>query len=124
VPTGASQTAPDDPASRRLAVSGFAVCNEVPQDDALVSTCAPATLAERGEIVAVPVAAQPTANIALAIPTGTPIRIALDQRTPVDHPGELVHGRLSKRCMPSINRSFLREALRPVALSRLLELPP
>jgi hypothetical protein len=94
VPTGASQTAPDDPASRRLAVSGFAVCNEVPQDDALVSTCAPATLAERGEIVAVPVAAQPTANIALAIPTGTPIRIALDQRTPVDHPGELVHGKV------------------------------
>jgi hypothetical protein len=94
VPTGVAQAAPDGPAQRRLAGSGFTVCNEVPQDDALVSTCAPATLAEREEIVAVPVAAQPTANIGLAIPTGTPIRIALDQRTRVDHPGELVHGKV------------------------------
>jgi hypothetical protein len=45
-------------------------------------------------IATVPLAAQPTANIALALPAGTPIRIALDQRTRIDHAGELVHGKV------------------------------
>ena len=64
-------------------------CDQAPEEDALVSLCAPASVAEREQV---PVVAQPTANIALAIPVGTPIRIALDQRTRVDHSGELVHG--------------------------------
>jgi hypothetical protein len=34
------------------------------------------------------------AKISLHIPNGTPLRIALDQRTRIDHPGEIVHGRV------------------------------
>jgi hypothetical protein len=34
------------------------------------------------------------AKISLHLPNGTPLRIALDQRTRVDHPGEIVHGRV------------------------------
>jgi hypothetical protein len=90
-PIEPAQTAPGSTAESRPAGSISTGCDEAPQEDALVSTCAPATLAARDEI---PVLAQPTANIALAIPTGTPIRISLDQRTRVDHPGELVHGKV------------------------------
>src|SRR5580704_9235156 len=81
----------------RPAVAKAGGCDEAPQEDALVSTCAPATVAERDDtpmIATVPLAAQPTANIALALPAGTPIRIALDQRTRIDHAGELVHGKV------------------------------
>ena len=94
VPIGPAQTAPESTAQPRVPVTGSPSCDEVPQDDALVSTCAPATPAERDEIPMIPLVAQPTANIALAIPIGTPIRIALDQRTRVDHAGEPVHGKV------------------------------
>ncbi len=94
VPIAPAQAAPESATQQRAPVSSFAGCDEAPQDDALVSTCAPATLAEQAELPAIPLAAQPTTNIVLAIPTGTPIRIALDQRTRVDHPGEDVHGKV------------------------------
>jgi hypothetical protein len=93
-PIEQAQTAPESTVEPRPEVSNSAGCEEAPQEDALVSTCAPATQAEREDIPVVPLVAQPTANIALAIPTGTPIRIALDQRTRVDHAGELVHGKV------------------------------
>ena len=93
-PVGAAQMQSGGTTQPRAAVSGSASCDEIPQDDALVSMCVPATLAERNEIPMVPLVAQPTASIALTIPIGTPIRIALDQRTRVDHPGELVHGKV------------------------------
>src|SRR3984893_3114857 len=93
-PIEQAQTAPESTVEPRPEVSNSAGCEEAPQEDALVSTCAPATQAEHEDIPVVPLVAQPTANIALAIPTGTPIRIALDQRTRVDHAGELVHGKV------------------------------
>ena len=34
------------------------------------------------------------ARIALTIPAGTPLRIAVDQRVRIDHPGQVVHGKL------------------------------
>jgi hypothetical protein len=34
------------------------------------------------------------AKISLHLPSGTALRIALDQRTRVDHPGEIVHGKI------------------------------
>jgi hypothetical protein len=34
------------------------------------------------------------AKISLHLPDGTPLRIALDQRARIDHPGEIVHGRV------------------------------
>jgi hypothetical protein len=94
VPITPAQARPESATQRRAPVSSFTGCDEAPQDDALVSTCAPATLAEQAELPAIPLVAQPTANIVLAIPTGTPIRIELDQRTRVDHPGEDVHGKV------------------------------
>ncbi len=90
-PIESAQTAPGSTSESRPARSISTGCDEAPQEDALVFTCAPATLAAGHEI---PVLTQPTASIVLAIPTGTPIRIALDQRTRVDHPGELVHGKV------------------------------
>ena len=92
-PMAPAQTSVESAAQPRAAAFSTG-CEEAPQEDALVATCAPATLAERDEIPVVPLVAQPTANIALAIPIGTPIRIALDQRTRVDHAGELVHGKV------------------------------
>src|ERR1700738_4318421 len=96
-PIEQAQTAPESTVEPRPEVSNSAGCDEAPQEDALVSTCAPATVAERDDtpmIATVPLAAQPTASIALALPAGTPIRIALDQRTRIDHAGELVHGKV------------------------------
>jgi hypothetical protein len=92
-PMTPAQTPAESTAQPRAAVFSTG-CDEAPQEDSLVATCAPATLAERDEIPVVPLVEQPTANIALAIPIGTPIRIALDQRTRVDHAGELVHGKV------------------------------
>src|SRR5580704_9028697 len=93
-PIEQAQTAPRSTVEPRPAVSNSAACDQAPQEDALVSTCAPATQAEPEDIPVVPLPAQPTANIALAIPVGTPIRIALDQRTRVDHAGQFVHGKV------------------------------
>jgi hypothetical protein len=93
VPTGPAQTEPESTAAPRLPGSDSPACDEVSQDDPMAFTC-PATVAERDEIPMIPVVAQPTANIALAIPIGTPIRIALDQRTRVNHSGEPVHGKV------------------------------
>lgn len=72
-------------------VSSSPGCGEAPDEDALVFTCAPASLVAQQEI---PVAAPPPARIALSLPTGTPLRIALDQRARVSHPGEMVHGKV------------------------------
>jgi hypothetical protein len=94
VPMDRAQTASESTAQPRVPVSSSTGCEEAPQEDALASTCAPATLTEGDEIPVIPVVVPPSANIALAIPTGTPIRIALDQRTRVEHAGELVHGKV------------------------------
>jgi hypothetical protein len=88
-PMALAQTPTESTAEPSSVVFASTGCDQAPEEDALVSLCAPASVAEREQVPAV---AQPTANIALAIPVGTPIRIALDQRTRVDHSGELVHG--------------------------------
>jgi hypothetical protein len=77
-----------------LAQSGWSStgCGEAPDEDALVSTCAPASFVEEKEEVAV--VAPPPARIALSIPSGTPLRIALDERARISHTGELVHGKV------------------------------
>jgi hypothetical protein len=71
--------------------SSSAACGEAPDEDALVFTCAPASFVEEEEV---PVVTAPPARIALSIPSGTPLRIALDQRARISHPGEVVHGKV------------------------------
>jgi hypothetical protein len=94
VPMDRAQTPPVGTGQPHVSIYGSAGCDEAPQEDALVSTCAPATFTERDEFPVIRDVAPPLANIALAIPIGTPLRIALDQRTRIDHAGELVHGKV------------------------------
>jgi hypothetical protein len=66
-------------------------CAEAPRADALVSVCAPPS----GEQDAPAIATVPApATITLALSSGTPLRIAVDKKVRVDHPGEMVHGRV------------------------------
>src|SRR5258707_1568589 len=88
------QAAPDaphgDPAPALAEnVSG---CGEAPREDALVSLCAPPSSTEEQPAAAVERAAP--ATIAVTIPTGTQLSIAVDQRVRINHPDEVVHGRV------------------------------
>src|SRR5260221_516860 len=87
------QSAPDaphgDPAPALAEnVSG---CGEAPREDALVALCAPPSSAEEQPVAAVERTAP--ATIALTIPTGTPLRIAVDQRGRINHPHRMGHGK-------------------------------
>ena len=62
-------------------------CPEVPREDALPFLCAPPT-SEIEVSGATPV------QIRLTVPEGTPLRIALDQRTRIARIGQPVHGRV------------------------------
>jgi hypothetical protein len=62
-------------------------CPEVPREDALPFLCVPPT----SEVEAI---SGPPVQVDLTIPEGTPLRIALDQRTRVAHVGEPVHGKV------------------------------
>ena len=75
------------PALRRASLPA---CGEVPREDADPRLCVPASDAEQDPELssALPV------RIGLQISGDTPLRIALDQRTRVRHPGEVVHGRV------------------------------
>jgi hypothetical protein len=68
-------------------------CDEAPGEDALVSLCVPSSSSEKDT-------ASPAGNflakISLSLPKDTSLRIALDQRARVDHPGEAVHGRVEE----------------------------
>jgi hypothetical protein len=68
-----------------------ATCDEAPREDALVSLCVPPSFSEED---AAPPASEFLAKISLNLPNGTPLRIELDQRTRVDHSGEMVHGKV------------------------------
>jgi len=72
------------------AVQNISACEEAPREDASVSLCAPPSV--EGERVAVEPMAP--ATIPLTIPTGTPLRIALDERVRINHAGEPVHGKV------------------------------
>jgi hypothetical protein len=67
-----------------------AACVETSSEAALFSLCEP--LSSEEDVC--PLAPELVAKISLHLPNGTPLRIALDQRTRVDHPGEMVHGKV------------------------------
>ncbi|MDQ1410110.1 MAG: hypothetical protein QOJ41_1845, partial [Acidobacteriaceae bacterium] len=68
-------------------------CLAASAPDAPPSMCVPA-LEKSENDVAVATAAKPTAKIDLLVPEGTTVRIALDQRTRISHPGDAVHGKV------------------------------
>jgi hypothetical protein len=84
------QSAPDREQSAPPAVQTISACDETPREDASASLCAPPSSAEERRAVE-PVA---PATILLAIPTGTPLRIAVDQRVRIRDSGEVVHGKV------------------------------
>ena len=86
-----AQSTADD--RRRLPVRELAPsrCSEAPPQDTLPFTCVPSSLAEAKEATPPPLL---PAEIALKLPAGTPLRIALDQKVRVNKPGALVHGKV------------------------------
>jgi hypothetical protein len=71
----------------------FGGCLEAPAPDAPPSMCVPA-LAKNENDAGVEAIANPSAKIDLVVPQGSTLRIALDQRTRISHPGDAVHGRV------------------------------
>jgi hypothetical protein len=69
-----------------------AACDEAPREDATALLCAPPSSAEEARTAEVELIAP--ATIPLNLPAGTPLRIAVDQRTRIDHPGAVVHGKV------------------------------
>jgi len=78
------------PATQEIKYGG---CLEAPAPDAPPSMCAPALAKNENDAVA-DAAVKPTAKIDLVVPQGTTLRIALDQRTRISHPGDAVHGKV------------------------------
>jgi hypothetical protein len=76
-----------DPAS-----ASAPACDAAPREDADASLCAPPS-SEEAKLAAEATPMVP-ATIPLTIPTGTPLRIAVDQRARISHPGEAVHGKV------------------------------
>jgi hypothetical protein len=85
-----AQSAADTPQSTPLTGPLITACPETPREDASASLCAPPTSEENRPIVE-PV---PPATIALRLPKGTPLRIAVDQRVRIRDSGEVVHGKV------------------------------
>ncbi|HXM90098.1 MAG TPA: hypothetical protein VN974_01060, partial [Candidatus Dormibacteraeota bacterium] len=70
---------------------------EAPASDAPPSMCVPALNKNEnagGAMEVSEAAAKPTAKIDLVVPQGSTLRIALDQRTRISHPGDAVHGKV------------------------------
>ncbi len=86
-----AQSNPVENPQRPVVPVAQATCDVAPREDALVSLCAPPSDAEEKQDEA---ASMPPAKIPLTIPSGTPIRLALDQRKRVGRTGNLVHGRV------------------------------
>jgi len=86
-----SQSTPDAPPAP-TPPHNFSACDEAPREDAMVSLCVPPSLAEEPRAPEVEPAAP--ATIPLTISAGTPLRIAVDQRARIDHPGEVIHGKI------------------------------
>lgn len=84
-----SQSAPALAQSRPESAQKVSACDEAPREDSMVALCVPPS-SEEGRVVE-PVA---PATIPLTVPSGTPLRIALDQRVRINHPGEVVHGKV------------------------------
>lgn len=65
-------------------------CTEITEAEALDFLCTPTLCSDEDHRKA----NGPTARISLHLSDGTPLRITLDKRTRVDHPGEMVHGKV------------------------------
>jgi hypothetical protein len=91
VRVASAQSSPNSDSGRTTAPATHLMCDEAPREDALVFLCAPPTFAKEDAPVPAGVF---VAKIPLNLPNGTALRIALDQRTRIDHPGETVHGRV------------------------------
>jgi hypothetical protein len=93
IPGSSAQSEPAANPERPAVNQTQSGCDEDPGEDALVSLCVPPSSSEED-------AASPASNflakISLSLPKDTPLRIALDQRTRVDHPGEMVQGRVEE----------------------------
>src|ERR1700687_1123136 len=86
------QSAPDAAPGGAARAQQVSACDEAPREDASVSLCAPPSSAEEPRAVEVERVAP--ATIPLTIPTGTPLRIAVDQRVRIHDSGEVVHGKV------------------------------
>ena len=84
------QSAADTPQSAAPAARLISACAETPREDASGSLCAPPSSEENRPTVE-PV---PPATIPLTLPTGTPLRIAVDQRVRIRDSGAVVHGKV------------------------------
>ena len=93
VPGSLAQSDPPGNPERPAVYETRPACDEAPREDALVSLCVPDSSSEKD--AAAPVREFLT-KISLSLPKDTPLRIALDQRARVDHPGEVVHGRVEE----------------------------
>lgn len=85
-----AQSEPTDNHRRPAIQSTQANCVAATPEDDSFPLCLPPSVEEDTCAPASPI----LAKISLHLPNGTPLRIALDQRTRVDHPGEIVHGRV------------------------------
>jgi hypothetical protein len=84
------QSAPDTAQSAPAVEQKLAACAETPREDASPALCAPpSSEEERGAVE--PAA---PATIPLTLPSGTPLRIALDQRVRIRDSGAVVHGKV------------------------------
>jgi hypothetical protein len=89
VPVASAQSDPADNSHRPVVRETPGSCVEASREDDLFSLCVPSWFPEEDACPPAPVF---LANIPLDLPAGTPLRIALDQRTRVNHRGEVVHG--------------------------------
>ncbi|MDQ1410420.1 MAG: hypothetical protein QOJ41_2155 [Acidobacteriaceae bacterium] len=81
----------------RPAAEEHSGCLEAPAPDAPPSMCVPALNKNENAADAIEVSAavaKPAAKIDLVVPPGSTLRIALDQRTRISHPGDAVHGKV------------------------------
>jgi len=90
--TASAQTSSieSQPASQEQKHGG---CLEAPAPDAPPSMCVAASDKNENDDNA-ETTAKPTAKIDLVVPQGSTLRIALDQRTRISHPGDVVHGKV------------------------------
>jgi hypothetical protein len=91
VPLAWAQSEPAQNPRRPAVRQTPARCDEFVHEEEIFTLCLPDSFFRED---ACPPGSASLAKISLNLPSGTPLRIALDQRTRVDHPGEIVHGKV------------------------------
>jgi hypothetical protein len=91
IQVGLAQSSPAHDAPSPAISATHVTCDASPREDILGVLCSPLVFPEEEEALAAEVF---LAKIPLHLPRGTALRIALDVRTRVDHPGEMVHGKI------------------------------